>query len=89
MCSNEPTDHHDTRVSGSAIITEILGPRTYRAQLPIGKVILAFYPRQRVGRTLAVGERVQVAISLYDFSEGEIVQTPPLCSDERSGKHET
>ena len=67
-------DHHDKRVRGQAIITEVLGERTYQARLPNGKVILAFYPRLRVGPVLSVGTEVSVALSLYDFSEGEIVQ---------------
>lgn len=68
-------DHHDKRVRGTAVITEELGDRTYHARLPNGKVILAFYPRLRVGRALDIGEEVTVAISLYNFSEGEIVQS--------------
>jgi translation initiation factor IF-1 len=74
-------DHHDQRVRGRAIIVEPLGERLWRARLPNGKLILAFYARLRVGRPLAPGDEVTVALSLYDFSEGEIVDSGALCSD--------
>ena len=64
----------DRRVPGKAVITEILGERTYRAHLPNGKEILAFYPRLRIGVPRSVGEEVRVALSLCDFSEGEIME---------------
>ncbi|MBL9116423.1 MAG: hypothetical protein JNJ83_15560 [Verrucomicrobiaceae bacterium] len=78
----------DKRIIGQAIITEVLGDRTYHARLPNGKVIFAFFPSHRNEPQLAIGADVQVALSLYDFSEGEIVGIESLCSVGSCGETE-
>ena len=67
---------HDQRITAPAVITEVLDDRTYSARMPNGKMMLAFYPRLRVGPALKADDAVTLAISLYDFSQGEIVETP-------------
>jgi translation initiation factor IF-1 len=71
----------DERIPGRAVITEVLSERTYHARLPNGKVIFAFVPRLRMTEPLQIGAEVSVALSLYDFSEGEIVESGAVCSD--------
>ncbi len=75
----------DERIRGPVVITEVLSVRTYHGSLPNGKRVLAFYPKTRVGRPLSVGDRVVIELSLFDFSEGEIVEVTSLCSGEARG----
>lgn len=78
----------DKRIIGQAVIKEVISDRTYHASLPNGKVIFAFFPSHRQEPQLAVGAQVRVALSLYDFSEGEIVGTDRLCSVGTRGETE-
>jgi translation initiation factor IF-1 len=70
----------DERICGAVVITDVLSERTYHGTLPNGKRVLAFYPRGRVGTALTAGDRVIIELSLFDFSEGEIVEVVALCS---------
>lgn len=67
------------------MITEVLSSRTYHGTLPNGKQVLAFYPKSRVGSQLTAGDRVVIELSLFDFSEGEIVEVTSLCSGAARG----
>lgn len=85
MSETPSASTRDERIRGPVVITEVLNERTYRGTLPNGKIVLAFYPRTRVGQALSVGDRVVIELSLFDFSEGEIVEITALCSDAARG----
>mgnify|MGYP000955674301 CR=1 FL=1 len=80
MTSEITPSTRDERIRGPVVITEVLSERTYHGTLPNGKRVLAFYPKTRVGTPLSVGDRVVIELSLFDFSEGEIVEVTALCS---------
>jgi len=85
MSSEAPISTRDERIRGPVTIAEVLSERTYRGSLPNGKQVLAFYPKSRVGQPLGVGDKVIIELSLFDFSEGEIVEVTALCSDAARG----
>lgn len=85
MSEHSPASTRDERIRGPVVITQVMNERTYRGTLPNGKVVLAFYPRTKVGRPLNIGDRVVIELSLFDFSEGEIVEITALCSDAARG----
>lgn len=80
MKTETPHSTRDERIRGPVVITEVLSERTFHGTLPNGKQVLAFYPKTRVGAPLAVGDHVVIELSLFDFSEGEIVEVTSLCS---------
>lgn len=63
----------DIRIQASVIIREVLDGRTYKAELPNGKRILAYaQPLDRMP-LMKAGDIGAVLLSLCDFNEGRLV----------------
>lgn len=63
----------DIRIQSCVVIREVLDGRTYRAELPNGKHILAYaQPLDRMP-LMKVGDSGSVLLSLCDFNEGRLV----------------
>lgn len=60
------------RIPASVVIEEVLTDRTWHARLPNGKQILAFARPRSPQRTLNVGDRIEVWMTVEDFSRGEV-----------------
>jgi len=62
-------------VKVAGVVVEVLANQTYRVELANGHRLLAYVAgraRSGFGR-LALGDRVNLEMSLYDLSEGRIV----------------
>lgn len=63
----------DIRIQASIVIREVLDGRTYKAELPNGKLILAYaQPLDRMP-LMKAGDVGSVLLSLCDFNEGRLV----------------
>ncbi|CAN5903101.1 hypothetical protein BH11VER1_BH11VER1_40460 [soil metagenome] len=63
----------DIRIQASIVIREVLDSRTYEAELPNGKRILAYaQPLDRIP-VMKIGDIGSVLLSLCDFNEGRLV----------------
>ncbi|MEY4484046.1 MAG: hypothetical protein RL693_1498 [Verrucomicrobiota bacterium] len=63
----------DVRIQASVVIREVLDGRTYKAELPNGKLILAYaQPLDRMP-VMKPGDNGSVLLSLCDFNEGRLV----------------
>jgi translation initiation factor IF-1 len=60
------------------LVVEVLPNQTYRVELPNGHRVVGFVPgRARLNfARFALGDRVKLAMSPYDLSEGRIVVPP-------------
>ena len=57
------------------VVMEVLSERTYRVELANGHRLLGFVPGKALARLarLAPGDKVNLALSPFDLSEGRIV----------------
>lgn len=60
------------RIPATIIIEETLTDRTWHGRLPNGKQILAFCRPRSARPTLTVGDKIDVWMTVEDFSRGEI-----------------
>lgn len=70
MIASEPP--MPERVLTTAVITEVVTDRTWRARLVNGKDILAYIRPRSSPRTFAIGDTIEVSMSVQDFSRGEV-----------------
>ena len=61
------------------LVVEVLPNKTYRVELPNGHRVVGFVPgRARLNfARFTLGDRVKLAMSPYDLSEGRIVVPQP------------
>ncbi len=65
----------DVRIHAPVTIREVVSPRTYRAELPNGKMIFAYILTGDEIPPLTPGTPYSVLLSLCDFDSGRLV--PP------------
>lgn len=70
MIASEPP--MPDRVLTTAVITEIVTDRTWRARLVNGKDILAYIRPRGSPRAFVIGETIHVSMNVQDFSRGEV-----------------
>ena len=66
----------DATIHAVGILTEVLGPILYRAELPNGKRIMVHLskPLTEAKAEFAPGERVVVELTPFDFESGRILR---------------
>lgn len=62
------------QVEAPVRITETLGERLFRGELPNGKIIIAFIAADDAGLLVRPGDEAVAVLSLGDFSRGRIVR---------------